>query len=271
VLPLVLALAHDVACAMLHLHHENVVHSDLKAGNVLLTRANMPPAAHALGLARAGDAPDAAAATAAADGDGSGSGSGLQLQPGSCAALLAAQQAATGGRLVARVADFGLSLYQDPASTHISHMHAGTATHMAPELLLHGRASKASDVYAFGVLMVSAGVGLQGGVAAAASGGVPAHAAGLDVSQPASHVWTCLVCCGTAAGQARCSVYAHVVPCPGPQWEMATGKHAFHGMPVALLGYSVTQLALRPAWVPGVSPALRQLTEQCWAQEPAQR
>jgi serine/threonine protein kinase len=29
----------------------------------------------------------------------------------------------------------------------------GTLTHMAPELLLQGRASKASDVYAFGILM----------------------------------------------------------------------------------------------------------------------
>jgi serine/threonine protein kinase len=29
----------------------------------------------------------------------------------------------------------------------------GTLTHMAPELLLQGRASKASDVYAFGILL----------------------------------------------------------------------------------------------------------------------
>lgn len=30
----------------------------------------------------------------------------------------------------------------------------GTLNHMAPELLLHGHASRASDVYAFGILMV---------------------------------------------------------------------------------------------------------------------
>jgi serine/threonine protein kinase len=29
----------------------------------------------------------------------------------------------------------------------------GTLTHMAPELLLHRRASKASDVYAFAILL----------------------------------------------------------------------------------------------------------------------
>lgn len=66
-----------------------------------------------------------------------------------------------------QVADFGLSLALDPDSTHISQMHAGTLTHMAPELLLHGRASKASDVYAFGILLWELVTGLrafQGGL-----------------------------------------------------------------------------------------------------------
>lgn len=31
----------------------------------------------------------------------------------------------------------------------------GTLSHMSPELLLHGHASRASDVYAFGVMLVS--------------------------------------------------------------------------------------------------------------------
>jgi serine/threonine protein kinase len=102
---LVLALAHDVACAMLHLHSEQVVHSDLKAGNVLLTKANTQ------------------APFTAAIGDSASSSRTLQ-RPDSCAALLSAAQAAAGGRLVAKVADFGLSLSLDPGSTHISHMHA---------------------------------------------------------------------------------------------------------------------------------------------------
>jgi hypothetical protein len=43
------------------------------------------------------------------------------------------------------------------------------------------------------------------------------------------------------------------------------------GMPVALVGHNVTQLGLRPPWIPGVSPALKQLIEQCWAQDPDDR
>jgi serine/threonine protein kinase len=38
----VLTLAHDVACAMLHLHKERIVHGDLKASNVLLSTGNTP-------------------------------------------------------------------------------------------------------------------------------------------------------------------------------------------------------------------------------------
>lgn len=111
---LVLALAHDVACAMLHLHTEQIVHADLKASNVLLTKANT------------------FAPFTVASGDTSSDGD--HAQPGSCAALLATAQAVAGGRLVAKVADFGLSLALDPGSTHISHMHAGTLTHMSPEV-----------------------------------------------------------------------------------------------------------------------------------------
>jgi hypothetical protein len=37
--------------------------------------------------------------------------------------------------------------------THISGAHDGTLTHMAPEMLLKGRQSKAADVYAFGLVM----------------------------------------------------------------------------------------------------------------------
>lgn len=81
-----LALAHDVACAMLHLHSEQIVHSDLKASNVLLTKANtFAPFTAALGNSSMGRRP----------------------RPDSCAAMLAKAQALAGGRLVAKVADFG--------------------------------------------------------------------------------------------------------------------------------------------------------------------
>jgi hypothetical protein len=45
------------------------------------------------------------------------------------------------------VSDFGLALHMGADATHVSSTHGGTVTHMAPELLLAARASKASDVY----------------------------------------------------------------------------------------------------------------------------
>ena len=53
----------------------------------------------------------------------------------------------------AKVADFGLSIKMDTEQTHVSGVHAGTLTHMAPEILMSGHISKAADVYAFGILM----------------------------------------------------------------------------------------------------------------------
>ncbi|GIL53854.1 hypothetical protein Vafri_9483 [Volvox africanus] len=58
-----------------------------------------------------------------------------------------------GRSYVAKVADFGLSLRIDPHETHVSNVYQGTITHMAPEVLLHGKVSKMSDVYAFAILM----------------------------------------------------------------------------------------------------------------------
>ncbi|GIL44404.1 hypothetical protein Vafri_1882 [Volvox africanus] len=61
----------------------------------------------------------------------------------------------TEGRgVICKVADFGLAVKIDTVEqTHMSGMYQGTLTHMAPELLLHGRMSKAADVYAFGVTL----------------------------------------------------------------------------------------------------------------------
>mmetsp|Transcript_4144 Transcript_4144/g.9967 ORF Transcript_4144/g.9967 Transcript_4144/m.9967 type:complete len:265 (+) Transcript_4144:4666-5460(+) len=60
----------------------------------------------------------------------------------------------TSGRgIVAKVADFGLSVHMSHEQTHISGVHAGTLTHMAPEILMCGRISKSADVYAFGILL----------------------------------------------------------------------------------------------------------------------
>mmetsp|Transcript_4672 Transcript_4672/g.14117 ORF Transcript_4672/g.14117 Transcript_4672/m.14117 type:complete len:888 (-) Transcript_4672:1869-4532(-) len=54
---------------------------------------------------------------------------------------------------VAKVADFGLSVRMEHSETHMSDLFQGTVTHMAPEILLEGRVSKAADVYAFGVTL----------------------------------------------------------------------------------------------------------------------
>ncbi|GAX74177.1 hypothetical protein CEUSTIGMA_g1626.t1 [Chlamydomonas eustigma] len=95
----ILDTALDISKAMCHLHAMNVLHSDLKARNVMLKS--------------------------------SGEGRGF----------------------TAKVADFGLSVKMNNADTHMSNMYQGTMTHMAPELLMEGRISKAADVYAFGVTM----------------------------------------------------------------------------------------------------------------------
>ncbi|WIA08255.1 hypothetical protein OEZ85_007699 [Tetradesmus obliquus] len=96
----VVATALDIARAMLHLHSENIIHSDLKCRNVLLKSAGS---------------------------DARG--------------------------FVAKVSDFGLSVRMDPSETHVSNVYQGTLTHMAPEVLMFGKISRASDVYAFGVLL----------------------------------------------------------------------------------------------------------------------
>ncbi|GLI65794.1 hypothetical protein VaNZ11_009414 [Volvox africanus] len=92
--------AADVAKAMVHMHAANVLHSDLKARNIML------------------------------------------------------KSSGTEGRgVVAKVADFGLSTRMEHQETHLSSCFQGTLTHMAPEVMLEGRISKAADVYSFGILM----------------------------------------------------------------------------------------------------------------------
>ncbi|KAI8468844.1 MAG: hypothetical protein J3K34DRAFT_515195 [Monoraphidium minutum] len=58
----------------------------------------------------------------------------------------------SGRGCIAKVADFGLAVQIDPSITHVSE-YQGTPSHMPPEALLHGRVSKAGDVYSFGVTL----------------------------------------------------------------------------------------------------------------------
>jgi serine/threonine protein kinase len=45
-----------------------------------------------------------------------------------------------------QISDFGLSVKMNMDETHISGGQDGTLTHMAPEVLLEGKQSKAADV-----------------------------------------------------------------------------------------------------------------------------
>ncbi|KAG2490397.1 hypothetical protein HYH03_011197 [Edaphochlamys debaryana] len=73
----------------------------------------------------------------------------LKQQPGS-------------GKLQAKVSDFGLSFrLEDPEATHATKGQLGSITHMAPEVLVQGRVSKASDVYSFGILLYELYTGQQ--------------------------------------------------------------------------------------------------------------
>lgn len=54
---------------------------------------------------------------------------------------------------VAKISDFGLSVKLDRCQNHISDRRAGTPLYMAPELGMHGRLSKAADVYSFGIIL----------------------------------------------------------------------------------------------------------------------
>ncbi|KAG1674214.1 hypothetical protein FOA52_013834 [Chlamydomonas sp. UWO 241] len=55
---------------------------------------------------------------------------------------------------ISKLADFGMSMMMDThEQTHKSCRPQGTPSHMAPELIVDGRQSKAADVYAFGIMM----------------------------------------------------------------------------------------------------------------------
>ncbi|KAL4423975.1 hypothetical protein ABPG75_001276 [Micractinium tetrahymenae] len=54
---------------------------------------------------------------------------------------------------VCKLCDFGLSRLLSDHQTSLQTAHFGTVSHAAPELLQHGRLTRSSDVYAFGVVM----------------------------------------------------------------------------------------------------------------------
>lgn len=56
-------------------------------------------------------------------------------------------------KMAAKIADFGLSLKMNLDQTHVSNAELGTSFYMAREVVEKGSASKAADVYAFGVIL----------------------------------------------------------------------------------------------------------------------
>ena len=52
-----------------------------------------------------------------------------------------------------QVADFGMSMNIRGNKTHVSGVRHGTPMYISPEILRNGKASKAADVYSFGVMM----------------------------------------------------------------------------------------------------------------------
>ena len=112
ILPMIL----DVACAVLHLHSEQLLHGDLKANNVLLARGGsggtLTPSIDSISAAGAGS--HAAAGGVGCSGTAVAAAGGMKLHD-----IISNQQP----RLVAKVSDFGLSLALDTDISHVSHMH----------------------------------------------------------------------------------------------------------------------------------------------------
>jgi hypothetical protein len=145
-------------------------------------------------------------------------------------------------------------------------------THMAPEVMLHGRISKAADVYAFG--MVSSGT-TDGcaGQRAVCLWQQQQQQLSCTVLQPSPipHVplvQGCLHDCTKQVGPACCT---HPLCPPQVLWEVYTGGHVFKGVPRALLGHQVTTAHKRPEWPPGTPPGYSSLAAACWDASAAKR
>ncbi|KXZ43000.1 hypothetical protein GPECTOR_107g144 [Gonium pectorale] len=75
--------------------------------------------------------------------------------------------------VVAKVADFGLSLRLTGSRTHASGLFQGTPVYMAPEVVANGRVGPASDVYSFGVLLLELVMGMPASIIRNAVRAVP--------------------------------------------------------------------------------------------------
>ncbi|KAG2428190.1 hypothetical protein HXX76_011870 [Chlamydomonas incerta] len=146
-----LTLALDVACGMFHIHSKNIVHGDLSSSNVLLASCLRGPDGRPEVMYDL-SAPETAARQ--------------PLEP------------MWRPPVIAKVADFGLSVPMAEDQTHASNRFAGTPAYAAPEVRTLGRMSKAADVYAFGVLLLEFFHGIDISVIRANAGAAPLPADG---------------------------------------------------------------------------------------------
>ena len=115
----------------------------------------------------------------------------------------------------------------------------GTMSHMAPEILMKGHLSKASDVYA----VRACGCTQCVCNAERAWLEAPSHPSQYSVIYP-PHI--CLTQFGILL------------------WELYTGGHPFRSVPKALLGHQITKLHKRPEFGPGTPSGFAALAARCW-------
>ncbi|GFR40746.1 hypothetical protein Agub_g1356 [Astrephomene gubernaculifera] len=152
---LALRLALDVALGMRHMHACRIVHGDLKPENVLLTSGP---------------------SDASCDNEAKQEGVPEDWEVVMCSFAAGKAAAAGGERLVAKVADFGLSLLLPEGATHASQRFHGTPAYLAPEVAVDGQLSPRADVWSFGLLLLElyygCALGSAGMLKSAGAGGV---------------------------------------------------------------------------------------------------
>ncbi|GFR50775.1 hypothetical protein Agub_g13040 [Astrephomene gubernaculifera] len=165
-----LTLALDVAAGMCHIHAKNIVHGDLSSANILLTSLKVVPnkGGGMGGMGMGGPMGVGMGGMGGPMGMGGGGGGpsnvfgALADAMASCRTAGARNLAAQISRLrglwrppvVAKVADFGLSVRMSEGQTHASNKFQGTPLYSAPEVLARGHLTKASDVFSYGVMLL---------------------------------------------------------------------------------------------------------------------